>query len=431
MRRLLATSEGFDQQLAALLDSRQTSQQSLAAPVADIIAQVRQGGDAAVRELTKTYDQFEPKHLQLAASAAKKAANACPKDVTEALERAAQRIADYSERQIPEDVIYSDETGAELGWRWQAVDSAGLYVPGGLAAYPSSVLMNAVPAKVAGVKRLAVTVPCPQGAMNPAVLKACEIAGVDEIYTIGGAQAIAALAYGTESIPPVDVIVGPGNTYVAEAKRQVFGRVGIDMIAGPSEVLIVADAQTPPAWVAMDMLAQAEHDARAQSIVIVEDADYADRIERALTLALQDLPRAAVAGKSINDHGAIIIVSDLNQHAAAIIDRIAPEHLQLAVADPDALAGQVRHAGAIFLGALTSEAIGDYIAGPSHVLPTNGTARFASGLSVFDFLKRSSWIKTDRAAFNSLAPGAIRLADEEGLTAHANSMRLRLETGDE
>ena len=427
MRTLHITSPHFAEQLGTLLASRAESQQSVVPIVADIIAQIRQGGDAKLKEFTAKFDQYEPVDLRLSADTWQAEAAKCPADVAKALELSAKRIVAYSKQQLPANHTYTDSEGVELGWQWTPVDSAGLYVPGGLASYPSSVLMNAVPAKVAGVKRLAVTVPCPDGILNPVVLKACEIAGVDEIYAIGGAQAVAALAYGTETIQPVDMICGPGNAFVAEAKRQVFGQVGIDMIAGPSEVLIVADASTPAKWVAMDMLAQAEHDERAQSIVIVDDADYAEQVSQAVAEVLKTLPRAEVASQSIDDFGAVIVVEDIYQDAAAINDRVAPEHLQLAVEKPEIIAEQVTHAGAIFFGAMTTEAMGDYIAGPSHVLPTGGTARYASGLSVFSFLKRSSTIRTPAAAFNTLAPDAIRLADAEGLGAHASSMRVRLD----
>lgn len=426
MRKLKATDPLFKQQLEELFASRDASQQSVAGPVREIIEQVKKSGDKALAALTEKFDGFASSSLRLSHETWQQEAAKCPDDVTSALMVAAQRIAHYSNKQLPKNEIYTDELGVELGWTWQAVESAGLYVPGGLAAYPSSVLMNAVPAKTTGVKRLVVTVPCPKGALNPVVLKACEIAGVDEVYMVGGAQAVAALAYGTETIEPVDVIVGPGNAYVAEAKRQVFGRVGIDMIAGPSEVLIVADSSVPASWVAYDMLAQAEHDARAQSIAIVETETYADQLISEVEKALKKLPKAEIAGASIEEFGAVIIVEHLETNAADIINSVAPEHLQLAVKHPETIAKQVKHAGAIFLGALTTEAIGDYIAGPSHVLPTSGTARYASGLSVFDFLKRSSWIKTDEKAFAQLVPDAIKLAEHEGLEAHANSMRLRL-----
>lgn len=413
--------------LAALLAARQESHDALTPAVSEIIAAVRAKGDKALFEYTAKWDRFTPKALRLSVSEINAKAAECPAAVRAALNLAASRIAEYSKKQLPDDVQYTDATGATLGWRWTAVDSAGLYVPGGLATYPSSVLMNAIPAKIAGVKRLIVCVPAPEGLLNAAVLAACQVAGVDEIYTIGGAQAVAAMAYGTESIAPVDVIVGPGNAYVAEAKRQVYGRVGIDMIAGPSEVLVVADQSVPAEWTAMDLLSQAEHDERAQSILITDDAAYADAVEAAVAKLLTTLPRANIAASSWQNYGVVITVGNLLHDAPELIDQIAPEHLQITAAGSDAIAAHVRHAGAIFLGRFTPEAIGDYIAGPSHVLPTCGTARFASGLSIYDFLKRTSIIGANDKAFRALAPDAITLAASEGLDAHRLSMQLRLD----
>ncbi|MDA0722281.1 MAG: histidinol dehydrogenase, partial [Proteobacteria bacterium] len=321
---------------------------------------------------------------------------------------------------------WTDETGATLGWRWTPVSAAGLYVPGGLASYPSSVLMNAIPAKVAGVQRLAIVVPTPDGVTNPLVLMAAQIAGVDEIYRIGGAQAIAALAYGTQTIPPVDKITGPGNAFVAAAKRRVFGKVGIDMIAGPSEILVIADRDNDPDWIALDLLSQAEHDESAQSLLITDDADFGRAVAAAVDARLQTLERRAIAGASWRDFGAIITVADMNE-AVALSDRIAPEHLELCTADADALAGRITHAGAIFIGSWTPEAIGDYIGGPNHVLPTARSARFSSGLSVMDFIKRTTLSRMTPDALAAIGPAAERLAKSESLQAHGLSVRARLD----
>jgi len=353
------------------------------------------------------------------------AVGACDAETIAALELAAERIADYHRRQKPEDLDYRDAAGVRLGHRWTAVEAAGLYVPGGTAAYPSSVLMNALPAKVAGVERLVMVVPTPDGVAVPLVLAAAKLAGVTEVYRVGGAQAVAALAFGTATIAKVDKIVGPGNAYVAAAKRQVFGTVGIDMIAGPSEILVVADAGNRPDFIAADLLSQAEHDTAAQSILITDDTGFADAVEAEVAKQLEALPRSAIAQESWQAHGAVITVAGLDA-AVALIDRIAPEHLELAVADPDALAMKVRNAGAIFLGRYTPEAIGDYLAGPNHVLPTARSARFSSGLSVLDFMKRSSLISCDAAALAAIGPAAVRLAEAEGLDAHAKSVALRL-----
>jgi len=342
-----------------------------------------------------------------------------------ALELAADRIRAYHARQMPEDALWQDESGATLGWRWTPVSAAGLYVPGGLASYPSSVLMNAIPAKVAGVKRLVVTCPTPGGVVNPLVLLAARIAGVDTVYRIGGAQAVAALAYGTETIAPVDKITGPGNAFVAAAKRRVFGRVGIDMIAGPSEILVIADGDNDPDWIALDLLSQAEHDESAQSILVTPDADFAARVVAAVEARLQTLERRAIAGASWRDFGAVIVCRDLAE-AAALSNRVAPEHLELCVADPDALSLEITHAGAIFLGAWTPEAIGDYVGGPNHVLPTARSARFSSGLSVMDFVKRTTLAKMTPAALAAIGPAAERLARSESLEAHGLSVTARL-----
>jgi histidinol dehydrogenase len=419
----------FDTRFAALLGVKREEAEDVDRDVAAIIADVRARGDGAVIDLTAKFDNlaltpktlaFSPKEI------AAEVAKVSPEDRA-ALELAAQRIRAYHARQLPKDEMWREEdTGAELGWRWTPVSAAGLYVPGGTASYPSSVLMNAIPAKVAGVARLAITCPTPNGAVNPLVLLAAQIAGVNEIYRIGGAQAIAALAYGTNTIAPVDKITGPGNAYVAAAKRRVFGRVGIDMIAGPSEVLIIADGANNPDWIALDLLAQAEHDAAAQSILITTDADFGDAVAQAVAGRLETLERRAIAGASWAAHGALIVVDDLAQ-AAALSNRISPEHLELCVADPDALAAQITHAGAIFLGQWTPEAIGDYVGGPNHVLPTARSARFSSGLSVMDFMKRTTLAKMTPEALRAIGPSAERLAISESLQAHGLSVRARLD----
>jgi len=396
--------------------------------VTEIINDVRTRGDAALIDYTARFDRIEldAAGLRIGADEIAAAAEQCPSETRDALALAASRIEDFHKRQLPADLDHRDKAGVRMGLRWGAIDAAGLYVPGGTAAYPSSVLMNALPAKAAGVRRLVMTVPTPDGALNPAVMAAAEICGIDEIYRVGGAQAVAALAYGTASIAPVDKIVGPGNEWVAEAKRQVFGKVGIDMIAGPSEILVVADADNNPAWIAADLLSQAEHDTAAQAILITDDAAFAEKAAAAVEATLETLPRAEIAGASWRDHGAIITVARLDE-APALVDRIAPEHLELAVAEPEALFARIRHAGAVFLGRHTPEAVGDYIAGPNHVLPTSGSARFSSGLSVFDFLKRTSYAACDEAGLVEIGPAARTLAEAEGLDAHALSLALRLE----
>ncbi|HWA90972.1 MAG TPA: histidinol dehydrogenase [Rhizomicrobium sp.] len=410
VRRLDARAPGFAAQLDALL--KRDGEDDVAAAVKAIVADVRARGDAAVAEYTKRFDK--PDQPQPAPSP----------EALAAIDIAAARIEDYHRRQLPKDERYTDELGATLGWRWTALDSVGLYVPGGTASYPSSVLMNAIPARVAGVRRIAMVTP---GA-NPLVLAAARRAGVAEIHRVGGAQAIAALAYGTESIAAVDKIVGPGNAYVAAAKREVFGQVGIDSIAGPSEILVVSDGASDPDWIAADLLSQAEHDASSQSLLITDDAAFADKVEAAVARALETLPRREIASGSWHDNGAIIVVANLDD-AAALVDRIAPEHLEIATGDPERLLGQVRHAGAIFLGRHTPEAMGDYIAGPNHVLPTSRTARFSSGLSVFDFLKRTTLLSCTPEALAALGPPAVALAEAEGLGAHARSIQVRLDHG--
>ena len=425
---LTTTDPDFETAFVGLLGMKREDSPDVDAVVAAIIADVRARGDVAVIELTQRFDRLTLTPATMRFSDAEIDA-ACalvsPAD-REALDLAAARIRAYHARQMPQDDSWTDDVGATLGWRWTAVSAAGLYVPGGLATYPSSVLMNAIPAKVAGVGRLAMVVPTPDGAMNPLVLLAARIAGVDEIYRIGGAQAIAALAYGTQTIAAVDIITGPGNAYVAAAKRRVFGKVGIDMIAGPSEILVIADRDNDPDWIALDLLSQAEHDESAQSILITDDAKFGAAVAQAVEKRLETLERRAIAGASWRDNGAVIVVRDLAQ-AVTLSDRIAPEHLQLCVADPDALAAQVTHAGAIFLGHWTPEAIGDYIGGPNHVLPTARSARFSSGLSVMDFVKRTTMQKMTPAALRAIGPAAVRLATSESLQAHGLSVQARLD----
>ncbi|GAW33788.1 histidinol dehydrogenase [Roseovarius sp. A-2] len=423
-----ATAPDFEARFAALLSAKREDSPDVDDTVAAIIADVRTRGDAAVIELTARFDRLELSPQTLRFSPAELAALVAqvPQAEREALELAAARIRDYHQRQLPEDASWTEESGAVLGWRWTPVGAAGLYVPGGLASYPSSVLMNAIPAKVAGVERLAIVVPTPDGKANPLVLLAAQIAGVDEIYRIGGAQAVAALAYGTESIAPVDKITGPGNAFVAAAKRRVFGKVGIDMIAGPSEILVIADRGQNADWIALDMLSQAEHDESAQAILITDDTDLACDVGAAIERHLQTLERRAIAGASWRDYGAIITVPDLAT-AAALSNRIAPEHLELCVTEPDALSQQISHAGAIFLGAWTPEAIGDYVGGPNHVLPTARSARFSSGLSVMDFLKRTTLARMTPEALRAIGPAAETLARSESLGAHGLSVRARLD----
>jgi histidinol dehydrogenase len=429
MPQFLDTSDiDFEAAFQALLGAKREDSPDVDAVVAGIIADVRARGDVAVLELTAKFDRLQMDADGLRFTRAEME-DYCAKVSDEdraALELAATRIRDYHLRQMPEDAFWTDEAGASLGWRWTPVSAAGLYVPGGIATYPSSVLMNAVPAKVAGVGRLAMVVPTPDGIVNPLVLMAARIAGVDEIYRIGGAQAVAALAYGTETIAPVDKITGPGNAYVAAAKRRVFGKVGIDMIAGPSEILVIADKDNDPDWIALDLLSQAEHDESAQSILITDDAAFGQAVARAVEARLQTLERRAVAGPSWRDYGAIITVKNMAQ-AVVLSDRIAPEHLEICVADADGMADKITHAGAIFIGAWTPEAIGDYVGGPNHVLPTARSARFSSGLSVMDFLKRTTLAKMSPDALAAIGPAAERLAISESLQAHGLSVRARLD----
>jgi histidinol dehydrogenase len=425
--RLDAAAPGFAASFAALLAAQRETVADVDAVVADIVADVASRGDEALITYTKRFDRLAltPETLRIAPAEIAAAARACERETLAALRLAAERIEAYHRRQIPTDLDYVDAAGVRLGARWRAIEAVGLYVPGGTASYPSSVLMNAIPAKVAGVDRLVMVVPTPDGVLNPLVLAAAELAGIGEVYRVGGAQAVAALAYGTATIAPVDKIVGPGNAYVAAAKRRVFGKVGIDLIAGPSEILVVADRGNDPAWIAADLLSQAEHDVASQSILITDDVGFADRVALAVEAHLARLPRAAIAGNSWSDHGAIITIGNLVD-AAALIDRIAPEHLELAVDNAEALAASVRNAGAIFLGRYTPEAIGDYVAGTNHVLPTGRSARFSSGLGVLDFMKRTSLVCCDAASLAAIGPAALTLAQAEGLDAHGLSVALRL-----
>ncbi|GAA6194029.1 histidinol dehydrogenase [Phaeobacter sp. NW0010-22] len=422
------TSPDFEAAFTALLSAKREDSPDVDAIVAEIIADVRHRGDAAVIELTSKFDRLDltPDTLAFTPDEIEQAAAQVSAEDRAALELAADRIRAYHARQMPKDDQWTDESGATLGWRWSAVSAAGLYVPGGLASYPSSVLMNAIPAKVAGVERLAIAVPTPDGTVNPLVLLAAQISGVDEVYRIGGAQAIAALAYGTASIAPVDKITGPGNAFVAAAKRRVFGKVGIDMIAGPSEILVIADKDNDPDWIALDLLSQAEHDESAQSILITNDAAFGRAVAQAVEQRLTTLQRRAIAGPSWRDFGAIITVRDLDE-AAHLSNRIAPEHLELCVADAVGLSEKTIHAGAIFIGSYTPEAIGDYVGGPNHVLPTARSARFSSGLSVMDFLKRTTLSQMTPDALRAIGPSAERLAQSESLEAHGLSVRVRLD----
>jgi histidinol dehydrogenase len=418
----------FNAGFAALLGAKREDAVDVDDTVAAIIADVRARGDAAVIDLTLKFDrlQLTPDTLAFSEDEIDAECARVPEPERAALELAATRIRAYHARQRPEDKRWHDEYGAELGWRWGPVGAAGLYVPGGLASYPSSVLMNAIPAQVAGVERLVICAPTPGGVVNPLVLLAARLSGVEKVYRIGGAQAVAAMAYGTETIAPVDKITGPGNAYVAAAKRRVFGRVGIDMIAGPSEILVIADSDNDPDWIALDLLSQAEHDESAQSVLITTDEAFGRAVMQAVDKRLETLERRAIAGASWRDYGAVILVRDLAE-AAALSDRIAPEHLELCVADPEALLGQIRHAGAVFLGHWTPEAIGDYVGGPNHVLPTARSARFSSGLSVLDFMKRTTLARMTPEALAAIGPAAEQLAISESLEAHGLSVRARLE----
>ncbi|SMP18495.1 histidinol dehydrogenase [Shimia sagamensis] len=423
-----AQAADFEAAFTTLLGAKREDSPDVDAIVADIIADVRHRGDAAVIELTAKFDRLEltPETLRFSEDEIEAYCAQVSDADRAALELAAERVTAYHARQMPSDESWTDESGATLGWRWTPVSAAGLYVPGGLASYPSSVLMNAIPAKVAGVERLAIVVPTPDGVANPLVLLAARLAGVDEVYRIGGAQAVAALAYGTDTIAPVDKITGPGNAFVAAAKRRVFGKVGIDMIAGPSEILVIADKDNNADWIALDLLSQAEHDESAQSLLITDDADFGQAVAAAVDKRLETLERREIAGASWRDFGAVITVADLDE-AAALSNRIAPEHLELCVADPDALCEKITHAGAIFLGQFTPEAIGDYVGGPNHVLPTARSARFSSGLSVMDFIKRTTLSKMTPEALKAIGPAAEALAISESLEAHGLSVRARLD----
>ena len=424
---LRAGAEGFEDGLARLLSRKAETSAEVGDAAASIIAEVREGGDDALCALTARYDRWDarPDALAIGPGAIAAATRECSKEQLSALRLAAERIEAYHRRQLPRDERWTDEAGVTLGWRWTPIDAVGLYVPGGTASYPSSVLMNAIPARVAGAERLVMVVPTPDGQLNPLVLAAAGIAGITEIYRVGGAQAVAALAHGTRAIRPVDKIVGPGNTYVAAAKRLVFGQVGIDSIAGPSEITVVADADNDPAWIAADLLSQSEHDASSQSVLITDDERFAEAVLAAAEDQLDGHPREAIARPAWEGNGAVILVDRIGA-AGAVVDRLAPEHLELAVRDPDALLTTIRHAGAVFLGRHTPEAVGDYVAGPDHVLPTARAARFSSGLSVLDFLKRTTICGLTEKAMKAIGPAAVTLAETEGLESHAESVRLRL-----
>ncbi len=428
MQILRSSDEGFEKTFARIVRDRRESDQQVGRDVSAMIHEVRERGDDALVEYTTRFDNHAlgtDRDWQISPEDCRAAYDALDADLREALETAASRIRAYHQGQLPEDRDYTDDIGMRLGARWNAVDAAGLYVPGGRAAYPSSLLMNAIPAKVAGVDRLVVTTPTPKGEANPLVLAAAHIAGVDEIWRVGGAQAIAALAYGTKRIGKVDVIAGPGNAWVAEAKRQLYGVVGIDMVAGPSEILVIADENNNPEWIAADLLSQAEHDPTSQSILITDSEPLARQVEDAIDLALMKLATAKTAKASWDAHGLIVIVDSLAE-APALSDRLAAEHVELMVDDPQALFDTMRHAGSVFMGRHTPEAVGDYIAGPNHVLPTGRRARFASGLSVLDFMKRTSFIDASQAALAAIGPAAVKLAEAEGLPAHALSISTRL-----
>jgi histidinol dehydrogenase len=429
VQRLNASDAGFADAFDALVNGRREADADVSSDVTQTIRDVRARGDVTLAEMTQRFDGFDlhAAGWQIDAAQCKAAYDALAPDLRDALTLAAKRIEAYHKAQLPENRDYRDADNVRLGARWSAVDAAGVYVPGGRAAYPSSVLMNAIPAKVAGVERIVMVTPTPGGETNQTVMAAAYLAGVDEIWRVGGAQAIAALAYGTQRIRPVDVITGPGNAWVAEAKRQLYGVVGIDMVAGPSEILVVADAKNDPEWIAADLLSQAEHDPTSQSILFTDDAGFADAVAKAVDAQIATLATGAVARQSWDDFGAIILVDDL-EGAMPLVNRLAGEHLELAVDDDRAerLFDLVRHAGSVFLGRMTPEAIGDYVAGPNHVLPTGRRARFASGLSVLDFMKRTSFIALDKAAINAIGPAAATLADAEGLPAHAASVRKRL-----
>lgn len=428
MLRLNSRDAGFAQAFQRLVKARREASDDVSRDVELILEDVRNRGDAALAELTQRFDGHSlaaEENWRITPEACREAFDALKPDLRAALELAAQRIRAYHEAQKPEDRDYTDEAGVRLGATWRPVDAAGLYIPGGRASYPSSLLMNAIPAKVAGVERLVVVTPTPKGLVNPLVMAAAHLAGVDEVWRIGGAQAVAALAYGTDRIAPVDVVTGPGNAWVAEAKRRLYGTVGIDMVAGPSEILLIADGRNDPEWTAADLLSQAEHDPVAQSILITDDPVFADTVADRVGVELAMLPTARTASESWNNHGVIIEVASLDE-APALANALAAEHVQIATDDPESLMRQIRHAGSVFLGRMTPEAVGDYVAGPNHVLPTGRRARFSSGLSVLDFMKRTSFIQLDEAALQAIGPAAIALAEAEGLPAHARSIEVRL-----
>lgn len=425
--RLDSRDAGFAAAFATLVEARREADEDVSRDVAAILKAVRAGGDAALADYTERFDRHDlnVSGWSVAAAETRAALDGLSTELRDALELAAARVTAYHEKQKPQDSDGIDSAGVRLGARWSAVDAAGLYVPGGRAAYPSSLLMNVIPAKVAGVGRIAMVTPTPNGEINPLVLAAAQIAGIEEIWRVGGAQAVAALAYGTARIRPVDVITGPGNAWVAEAKRQLYGVVGIDMVAGPSEIVVVADGKNDPEWTAADLLSQSEHDPTSQSILFTDDAAFADAVAAAVERQIPALSTSAVARTSWEANGAIIFVRDLEE-AMPLVDRLAPEHLELAVDDPERLFAQVRHAGSVFLGRMTPEAVGDYVAGPNHVLPTGRRARFSSGLSVLDFMKRTSFLSLSRDAIGAIGPAAVALAEAEGLPAHAASVALRL-----
>ncbi len=425
--RLDSRDAGFAAAFTALVDARREADEDVSRDVTAILKRVRAEGDTALADYTQRFDRHDLDVSGWAVTPAqtRAALDGISTELRDALELAAARITAYHEKQRPQDSDGTDATGVRLGARWSAVDAAGLYVPGGRAAYPSSLLMNVIPAKVAGVRRIAMVTPTPNGEINPLVLAAAQIAGIEEIWRVGGAQAVAALAYGTDRIRPVDVITGPGNAWVAEAKRQLYGVVGIDMVAGPSEIVVVADGANDPEWTAADLLSQSEHDPTSQSILFTDDTLFADAVAAAVDQQLPKLTTRVVATESWTANGAIILVRDLDE-AMPLVDRLAPEHLELAVDDPEPLFAQVRHAGSVFLGRMTPEAVGDYVAGPNHVLPTGRRARFSSGLSVLDFMKRTSFLSLDAKSIAAIGPAAVALATAEGLPAHAASVALRL-----
>lgn len=429
MKKLSTLDPDFEQHFTRIVEARREADSDVSGVVQDILRDVRTGGDDALVKYTQRFDGYslvDDADWVVTRERCEEAYRELEPELREALDLAATRIRAYHEAQLPENRDFTDETGARLGAIWRPVDAAGLYVPGGRAAYPSSLLMNAIPARVAGVERVVVVTPTPKGQSNPLVLAAAHVAGVDEMWRVGGAQAVGALAYGTKRIDPVDVITGPGNAYVAEAKRQLYGVVGIDMVAGPSEILVVADGKNDPDWTAADLLSQAEHDPSSQSILITDDAGFCALVEDCVDVQLSMLETQKSAKASWNDHGVIILVNDLAAEAPALINRLASEHVELAIDDPEAMLPQIRHAGSIFLGRMTPEAVGDYVAGPNHVLPTGRRARFSSGLSVLDFMKRTSFIALDEASLAAIGPAAATLAHAEGLPAHAKSVELRI-----